>query len=183
MSDNETTTTKTRGKRTHVYTDLKTNTAVVRVGGAETIVAFNNVDEGVWNALALECCARLLTAGRSYNDIVSGEAIPDRTLPVGPKQRQPRKPNAWVQAVANVKARDMNNAAKAGGDKPDKAAIAAMHESALAWARSLTPEQLKKLRTNRDVIIAHAQLSGDTTPLEALLAVPAADAEMQEAAD
>lgn len=176
----ESTTTKARGPVARYYVDEEAGAVVRRLGGEDERQTFTAVRDDVWQRLAMEGYIHQRIAGHSHDDIVAGKTFLDRVLPAAKN----KEPSLWVRAIANVKALDMLRSAKAGGDKPDKAQIAEMNDSALTWAKSLTTEQIKKLRSNRGVMVAHAELSGNTLPLEAMLAEPLAEEpEMQEAAD
>lgn len=165
----ETTTITTRGPVARYYVDEEKCEVIRRIGGQDEHITFADVPEDVWHRWGIEGYIHFRIAGHSHNDIVSRKAFPDRKLPAG----QTKEPSLWVKAIAKVKAPELLRAAKVvSGEKLDKARIAELNEQALAWAKTLTSEQVKKLRQNKAVLIAHAELSGSTMALDAILAEP-----------
>jgi hypothetical protein len=170
-------TDKVRGPVSRYYID-ETGDVIRRLGGEDERQGFADVSDAVWTRLAQEGYIHFRILGRSHDEIMAGSAFFDRAPPSRGKE-----PGIWIKAIANVKALNVLRAAKvAGGDKPDKAQIAAINETALAWAKGLTADQVKELRADRNVMIAHAELSGSAASHDLLLA-PLAKQDMQEAAD
>lgn len=166
---------------TRAYINDKKTQIILRTAGSDVIVPLLRDDgkphittERVGD-LVLEAIARLLLQAHTVDDIASGKAIPDRTLPKVKEAKAPPKLNRARQAIANVWLRDTLKAS--GARKAD----AELTTAADAFARGLTEAEVKSAAKTQRVLLEIARLTGaDDTPLEQAIARAAVQQQKSE---
>ncbi len=198
MSDTDTATTTSatvvkRARRPNERFYIDNNTNIIRQVGdtSETIDLLETLSTEVWDRLACEGYIRLRKTGAAHADILAGKGFPDRALPVPKEGRAKRvaaqkEPGPWIKAIARVKAKDLIKAVRSSGQKVTD--VEMYNASALAWAWSLSKEQVTTLRKHKLVRVAHAEITGDDGSLDDVLLPPVPQAvgasqSLEEAAD
>lgn len=149
MSD----TTETKRVRTGFYR-REDGTFFKRVAGVDTPI---DVPQEAKDWLWFVGYKKFLAEGHAHEDIVSGVARPNWTPPAG-KVTAPKanRDELWLQAIAyaySVKEPNQPNP--------------------IDWARRLTPEQVDQAKKTPLVKAKYDELTGKTSPFDALLAVAA----------
>ena len=172
--------TDTERKRIVTRCYIDEGAFVLRTKGIEDIqVPIPTLTPAVAIGLYQEMIARLLLAGETMDRIVSGDAIPSRSLPNGkePKSATPRPLNQVRKAILAARIadlmRDEKAAARNAGTKVESGVLAAIPAKAEAWARGLTDDQAARLAKGEAVLIELAKLRGTKSTMDELLAEPA----------
>jgi hypothetical protein len=170
----------TEHKRTVTRCYIDEGAFVLRtIGQPDNRVEVSPMSAYVGNKMINEMIARLLLIGEPMDRIVSGEAIPSRSLPNGkePKSAAPRALNQVRRAILAARIADLMReekaAAKEAGYKVKPEALGAITQTGEAWVRGLTDDQAARLVRAEAVQIELAKLRGTKATLDELLADPA----------
>lgn len=130
-------------------------------GRPDTVVTFPaTIDAEVARALVRDAIARLLLAGASKEDILSGKAPPTRALPPerAPAAPKPKALTKLQRAISAVRLAEVLTGLRKQGEKITKELREARAVEIDQWARDLTPEILAQLQKLEAVQIELAKL-------------------------
>jgi hypothetical protein len=184
-------TKKERGPKASYKTDDKGN-LFRRLGGSDEPIDLSPMSLETERKAIREAAVVYLSRGCALADIISGAAFPDRSLRATRSNgaSSTKLGNAKLQAIAQVYAKHLLKTQRMDGQKGrDSAeAVAAANEAGAAFANGLTPDAVAVWMKNKQVKIAHAEITSDDTPIDDLLAsappsAPTADAELENAAN
>jgi hypothetical protein len=171
--------TKTARHPTRIYYNQDRTAFLLRTDGNETMVPLfdarseHRVPGPVRDALANEMIAQLLLRNFTMDQIIAGDGVMDRTLPVVKiKSNTPKSLPRIRQAIANVRAMELLRAVPAPRPKTAKETCQAEAEM---WVREQPEAIIEALAPLEAVVIEIAKLRGGAqmTTEEALAAVHA----------